>query len=230
MAPQLRGQILVVDDEPDIRALIHDVLTDEGYKVHLCATGEEALQALGKNTFDLILADIKMPGMSGMELLVEARAMVADIQVVLMTAYASATSVRQAWRDEAFDYLFKPLGLDELRACVDAAIRNKPAVAPWQFLDLKVDRQARQVWIGEREISLSPLEYNTLVFLFENRGRVVSNHDLLRAVWQHTDPHKAKTGTIKAIMARIRSKLGDNAQAPRYIFNEWGVGYRLGQR
>ena len=230
MAPRLCSRVLVVDDESDTRALIDEVLTDEGYEVDQCANGEEALRVMGERKFDLILADIKMPGMSGMELLVQARAMAPDTQVVIMTAYASPASVRQAWHDQAFDYLFKPFGLDELRACVDAAVHKKSQLEPLVFQDLRVDQEAHQVWVGNKEVKLSPLEYDTLVFLFLNRGCAVSRRDLLREVWKHPNPDKCKTDTVKACIARIRNKLGDSAQTPRYILNEWGVGYRLGQR
>jgi DNA-binding response OmpR family regulator len=230
LAPRLYNRVLVVDDESDTRALIYEVLADEGYEVHLCASGDEALRALRESRFDLVLADVRMPGMSGMELLVQARAIAPDTQVVIMTAYASPASVRQAWRDEAFDYLFKPFGLDELRDCVNAAVQNRTHLTPLVFQDLWVDQEAHQVWVGEREVKLSPLEYDTLVFLFLNYGCAVSRRDLLREVWKHPNPDKCKTDTVKNCIARIRTKLGDNAQEPRYILNEWGVGYRLGQR
>ena len=230
LVPQVDSRILVVDDEPDTRALIFDVLSDEGYEVRLCANGEEALHALKESKFDLVLADVKMPGMSGMELLVQARALAPSTEVVIMTAYASPASVRQAWRDEAFDYLFKPFTLEELRACVDDAVHKKVPLDPLVLQDLRVDREAHQVWVGETEVKLSPLEYDTLVFLFLNRGCAISHRDLLREVWKHPSPDKCKTDTVKACISRIRAKLGDNAQEPRYILNEWGVGYRLGQR
>jgi len=230
LTPRLYNRVLVVDDESDTRALIDEVLTEEGYEVHLCATGEQALQVLRESQFDLVLADIRMPGMSGMDLLVQARALAPDTQVILMTAYASPGSVRQAWRDEASDYLFKPFGLDELRACVEAAAHKKPPLDPLEFEDLKVDRQAHRVWVGEKEIKLTPLEYGALVFLFENLGCAVPSRDLLREVWKHIHPDEGKTDTVKSCVTRIRAKLGDDAQAPRYILNEWGVGYRLGRR
>lgn len=223
------GRVLVVDDEQDTRALIQEVLVEEGYDVHLCANGEQALQALGRNHFELVLADVKMPGISGIELLAQVRELAPYTEVIIMTAFASVKTMQEAWRGEACDFLAKPFPLTELRERVDAAMRTQSQRDPTRYEDLRLDLQARRVWIADRAIKLSPLEYKMMTYLFEHRACTVSHFDLLREVWDHADPQEGNLDSVKACITRIRAKLGDDAQNPRYIFNEWGVGYRLGR-
>lgn len=226
---QSSKRVLVVDDEPDTRALIWDILSEEGYDVHLCSGGEQALDHLGRMTFDLILTDIKMPGMSGMELLTRIRASAPYVRVVLMTAYASVDSAIQALREQAFDYLVKPFDLDDFRQRISCALDGGNEAAVLHYLDLAIDRRARWVWVAGRKINLTRLEFNSLAYLFEHKGEAVSGEELLREVWE-CDEHEDRTvATVKSCISRLRKKIGDEANRPRYIFNVWGVGYRFGE-
>jgi DNA-binding response OmpR family regulator len=226
---QFPKRILVVDDEPRTRALIWDILSEEDYDVGLCASGEEALERLARERFDLILADIKMPGMSGLELLSHVRALAPEARVVLITAYASMDTAIVAVRYRAFDYLVKPFDLDEFRRTVHRALDGVGPPTTMQYKDLTIDLQTRWVWVGERKIRLTRLEFNTLAYLFEHRGSTVSSEDLLREAWESEDPSARDVAAVKTCISRLRKKLGDDAEDPTYIFNMWGVGYRLGE-
>jgi two-component system response regulator PrrA len=222
-------RVLVVDDDPDTRALIWDILSEEGYDVHLCSGGERALEYLERRPFDLILTDIKMPGMSGVELLTRIRAKAPDVRVILITAYASLDTAIEAVRGHAFDYLIKPFDLDDFRRRISRALdsTNEPEVLYYQ--DLAVDRRARWVWVAGRRVDLTRLEFNSLAYLFERQGYAVTGEELLREVWECDDTDERTVATVKSCISRLRKKIGDDASDPRYIFNVWGVGYRLGE-
>jgi DNA-binding response OmpR family regulator len=226
---QSTKRILVVDDEPDTRALIWDILSGEGYEVALCSSGEEALLHFARDRFDLILADIKMPGMSGVQLLTHVRAMASEVRVILITAYASIETAIQAVRGQAFDYLIKPFDLDEFRRTVDRALDGASFPSVMHYRDLTIDVQSRWVWVGEHKVGLTRLEFNSLAYLFEHQGCAVSNGDLLLEVWQCDGTDDRSVATVKSCISRLRRKLGDDADDPCYIFNVWGVGYRLGE-
>ncbi len=222
-------RILVVDDEADTRALLEDILLDEGYEVHLRANGNQALQAVKERHYDLVLADLKMPGLSGLELLRRVRQISPSTQVIIMTAFASVETVRQAWKDEAFYYLVKPFALDEVRDQVAEALRDRQLPPVVHYRGLRLDRETRRVWIEGREVDLTRLEFDVLAYLFRYQGCPVSPQELLREVWDREDVERSSTDTVKSCISRIRRKLGDDARDPRYVFNEWGVGYQLGE-
>jgi len=226
---QASKRVLVVDDEPDTRALIWDILSEEGYDVHLCSGGERALEYLERRPFDLILTDIKMPGMSGVDLLTRIRAKAPDVRVILMTAYASLDTAIQAVRGQAFDYLVKPFDLDDFRRRVSSALDAGNESAVMQYLDLAIDPRARWVWVAGRKVDLTRLEFNSLAYLFEREGYTVSGEELLREVWECDAMDERTIATVKSCISRLRKKIGDDANNPRYIFNVWGVGYRLGE-
>jgi DNA-binding response OmpR family regulator len=222
-------RVLVVDDEADTRALIWDVLSQEGYDVHLCSNGVQAVEKLEKERFHLVVTDIKMPGMSGIELLLRARSIAPDTRVILMTAYASLDTAIQALRGQAFDYLIKPFDLDDLRQRVRQAVQGQGRPTVSHYRDLTIDREGRWVWVGDQKTSLTRLEFEILAYFFEHVGRAVSNEDLLREVWQCDETDERSLATVKSCISRLRKKLKEDADNPRYVFNVWGVGYRFGE-
>ncbi len=227
---QSPNRILVVDDSPDTCAMIVDVLRGDGYTVCSCLSGERALELLGQERFDLVLADIKMPRVSGLDLLGSIRDRGHDAKVILMTAYASTESAIQALRNGASDYLVKPFSLLDLRSRVREALpEGVDADRILCYLDLHIDLDARRVWVGKREVDLTRQEFDLLACLFERRGCTVTWQELLRRVWGIREPEKEMRGTLRSCVRRLRHKLGDDAQSPRYIINRWGEGYRLGE-
>jgi len=224
----LPKRILVVDDDPDTCALIVDILEQDGHSLKLCLSGEEARDALEHEHFDLILADIKMPRITGLDLLQYVRRMNLDTRVIVMTAYASLDTAIQALRGEAFDYLIKPFSLTDLRQRVQQALNESRANALC-YLDLCIDLNARRAWVGERDVELTRQEFDVLACLFEQQGRTVTWQELLQRVWDYRQPEKANLNTLRSCIRRLRQKIGDDARSPRYIFNRWGEGYRLGE-
>ena len=223
-------RILVVDDDADTCALIADILEDDGYWVHPCRSGERALEILKQEHFDLILSDIRMPRLTGLDLLLQVRRMKLQTDVILITAYASLETAIQALRGEAFDYLIKPFSLAELRETVHRALtegRDKArSQAVLQYRDLAVDVKGRRVWIHDSPVELTRLEFNLLAYLIQRLGSTVSSQELLDRVWDEDD---RSLETLRSCVRRLRKRLGDDGQEPEYIKNVWGVGYQLGE-
>lgn len=230
---QFAGRVLVVDDDEDTRTLIEDILEADGYQVRSCFSGEQALQILDQEQFHAILSDIKMPGLTGIDLLLHVRRMDLETEVILMTAYATLETAIQAVRGEAFDYLTKPFSLKEVRQIVRQAVHTRSSArrrrAVMHYQGLSIDQKARRVWVGEREVRLTRLEFDVLAYLFENQGDVVRQRELLQKVWGCTEPEERSDDTVKSCISRLRKKVGDDAHNPRYILNVWGVGYQLGE-
>lgn len=231
-------RILVVDDDADTRALLVDILGSDGYEVHPCASGEQALQALERRQFDLILADIRLPRMSGLDLLLQVRRSPFDTKVILMTAYASLQSAVQALRGDADDYVTKPFRLPELRQQVRRAIEPHPRERRpgWldglhgesRYGDLIINYNARQVWFGNLDIGVTRLEFDAIAYLAWRLGCAVSYEELLREVWGYCEPDQCSHAMVKSCIFRIRKKLGESGRQPRYILNVRGVGYQFG--
>jgi two-component system OmpR family response regulator len=210
--------------------MIVDVLTRDGYTVCSCLSGERALELVQQERFDLVLADIKMPGVSGLDLLGRIRDRGHDTKVIIMTAYASTESAIQALRNRASDYLVKPFSLPDLRRCVHEALPEEAGTGRrLSYKDLHLDPDARRVWLGEREVDLTRQEFDLLARLFERQGGTVTWQELLERVWGIHEPGKEMLGTLRSCVRRLRQKLGDDARSPRYIVNLWGEGYRLGE-
>ena len=223
-------RILVVDDDADTCALIADILEDEGYRVHPCRSAERALEILKQEQFDVILSDIRMPRVTGIDLLLQVRRMKLPTAVVLITAYASLETAIQALRGEAFDYLIKPFSLAELRATVRRAVsadKDKAgSQAVMQYKDLAVDVKGRRVWVHGKQVDLTRLEFNLLAYLIQRLGSTVSSEELLERVWDEDD---RSVETLRSCVRRLRKQLGDDGHASEYLKNVWGVGYQLGE-
>jgi DNA-binding response OmpR family regulator len=227
---QSSKRVLVVDDDADTCTLIVDVLQEDGYQVDSCLYGEQARDALTHEKYDLLLADIRMPRVTGIDLLQHIHESCLDTVVILMTGYASLDTAILALRQEAKDYLIKPFSMVDLRRRVREALRDEvDEEEEHRYLDLYIDSDARRVWLGEREIELTRQEFDVLACLFERKGCTVSWEELLRRVWGFSEPERSNLGTLRSCIRRLRQKLGDDARSPRYIVNRWGEGYRLGE-
>jgi DNA-binding response OmpR family regulator len=224
------NRILVVDDDLDTCALIVDILSGEGYSICSCVGGEEALELLKEEHYDLVLADIHMPRVSGVDLLQQIREVSRDTKVILMTAYASLDSAIQAVRHDASDYLVKPFTLRELRGRVRNVLSVQGrADRVYEYRDLIINLDARRAWVGDHEVELTRQEFDVLALLIRRKGCTVSWQELLQQVWGDEDPQKEDVSILRSCIRRLRQKLGDNARVPKYIYNRWGEGYRLGE-
>jgi DNA-binding response OmpR family regulator len=209
-----------------------DVLQGAGYQVSFYLSGELALDALQRKPYDLILTDIKMPKVTGIDLLLYVREQEMDTQVILVTGYAEIATAIQAVRGQAFDYITKPFAINDLRRRVAEALASLPAgryspdiTTHGRDRGLTIDRRARRVWVTQCEVELTRHQFDLLVCLANEAGCPVSIETLLQEVWGE----ERSTDTVKTCVRRLRRQLGDDATNPRYIFNVRGVGYKLAE-
>ena len=223
------ARILVVDDEPDITALVAYHLARAGFRVKTAATGPEALEAVQAEPPDLIVLDLMLPGRSGLEVLAELRRReeTRDVGVILLTARREEVDRIKGLAEGADDYLTKAFSPEELVLRVKAVLRRlaAPAQAGGQLLKIgtiSVDRAALAVTVDGAPVVLTPIEYRLLLTLIERRGRVQSRPHLLEVVWQ-SQPD-LQTRTVDMHVNRLRAKLG---AAGELIETVRGFGYRL---
>lgn len=223
-------RILVVDDDRGTRQLLVEFLEREGYDAVPCASGAEALAILGRERFDLLLADIRMAGMSGMDLLAKIRAVPLDIGIILVTGFGSKETAIAALRGRVLDYLEKPFALEQLREAVRKALPDRLPRERWRgtrsYDGLTLDMDAHRTFIHGTEVELTRIEFGLLAYLFGRLGCPVSIQELLEQVWD--DKGTRGTDSVKSCVSRLRKKIGDEGAGPRYIRNVRGVGYQLG--
>ena len=221
------ANILVVDDEPQIRRVLRSTLTTQGYVITDAKTGEEALETLRRERPDLVLLDMNMPGMGGIETCREIRR-ASDAPIIMLT-------VRNAERDKvaaldagADDYVVKPFGIEELLARIRSALRRYTlgdALPPFESKDLTIDFEARQVTVRDRDVHLTPKEYDVLKHLVANQGKPLTHRRLLQAVWG--PDYGEETESLRVVINQLRKKLEADPARPKYIVTEPWVGYRF---
>ncbi|HEY7767881.1 response regulator transcription factor [Longimicrobium sp.] len=228
---RMPAHILVVDDEPDISALVAYHLARESYRVRTAASGPEALHASEVERPDLVVLDLMLPGMSGLAVLEELRRRpeTQEIPVILLTARKEEQDRIAGLRLGADDYVSKPFSPQELILRVAAVLRRvqqaPPATTGGKVVRVgpfAIDEGAAQAQVDGRELDLTPTEYRLLLILMERRGRVQSRRQLLEAVWEVTA--NIATRTVDMHVQRLRSKLGDQAD---WIETVRGFGYRF---
>lgn len=221
------ANILVVDDEPQIRRVMRSTLTSHGYVILEAKTGEEAIEVARKAKPDLVLLDVNMPGMSGIEACRELRRGT-NAPIIMLT-------VRNAERDKvlaldagADDYVAKPFGIEELLARIRAALRRYSAeeTVP-QFIsrDFTVDFESRKVTAGGQEVHLAPKEFEVLRQLIANSGKPLTHRRLLQAAWG--PDYGEETENLRVVINQLRKKIEKDPSKPKYILTEPWVGYRF---
>jgi two-component system phosphate regulon response regulator PhoB len=222
-------RILVVDDEPDITALVAYHLAKAGYRVSTAANGADALRAAREERPDIVVLDLMLPGLSGYEVLSELRKKdeTRDVGVILLTARREEADRIRGLSLGADDYLTKPFSPHELALRVAALLRRlaAPAVSAGSTLaagPITIDRAAHRVSLDGVELSLTSTEYKLLLVLLERRGRVQTRHQLLETVWE-AQPD-IQTRTVDMHIQRLRTKLGEHG---RLIETVRGFGYRF---
>jgi DNA-binding response OmpR family regulator len=230
---QPSARVLVVDDDADTCLLIKDVLEEDGYDVQACSSGEQALVRLKQERFDLLLSDIRMPDVTGLDLLHRLRREGLNVKVILMTAYASLQTAIDALDGDAEGYLIKPFSLAELRQRARLALRTPSPRHPRHgiihYENLSIDLNARRVWLDESEVALTPKEFDVLAYLAEQMGCAVSFDTLLQKAWSCGGSDGRTKATVRSCVRRLRRQLGDDGHDPHFIFNVWGVGYQFGK-
>jgi DNA-binding response OmpR family regulator len=226
-----RGSVLVVDDEPTIVEVVGRYMERAGYETHSAFDGPEALRQASLHRPDLVVLDVMLPGIDGIEVM---RRLQEDsgerTAVILLTARGEESDRLVGLRHGADDYVVKPFSPAELVARVDAVLRrvSPPAEAepePIVHGALRIDPGARTVTLDDEELSLTQREFDLLAFLASHPGRVFSRDQLMEAVWEY--PFFTDTSTVTVHVRRLRAKLGDDPAEPRFIETVWGVGYRL---
>ena len=220
------AKILVVDDEPSIVKLVSAYLTQEGYTIQTAADGPTGLLAARTFQPDLVILDIMLPGLDGLEVLARLRRE-SNAYVILLTARAEETDRVVGLSVGADDYVTKPFSARELVARVKAALRrlqstDHPAAGEvLAFRHVRLDTGSRQVWLDERLVELTAIEFDLLRTLAENRGRVLSREQLLEKVWGYN--YYGEIRVVDVHLGHIRQKLGGEG----YIATVRGVGYRF---
>lgn len=227
--PSAPHRVLVVDDEPDITALVAYHLAKAGYRVSTAATGPEALKAAREERPDIVILDLMLPGVSGYDVLAELRRQeeTRDVGVILLTARREEPDRIRGLSLGADDYLTKPFSPQELSLRVQAVLRRlgSPAVSAGSTLaagPISIDRSAHRVTVAGQELTLTATEYKLLLTLIERRGRVQTRPQLLETVWE-AQPD-IQTRTVDMHVQRLRTKLGE---AGKLIETVRGFGYRF---
>ena len=225
---ETRKRILIVDDEQQITVVLRSGLTKHGYDVRVANEGQAALELFAAWTPDLIVTDLSMPNMNGLQLCQELRAKSSVPIIVLSVKHDEVTKV-EALDTGADDYVTKPFGMGELLARVRATLRRSPTPNPDTTVleegDFCVDLESREVRVAGREIHLSPKEFDLLIFFIRNAGKVLTHRRLLANVWggNYTD----QTEYLRVFVRHLRKKIEPDPAKPRYILTDPWVGYRF---
>jgi two-component system KDP operon response regulator KdpE len=221
------ANILVVDDEPQIRRVLRSTLSFRGYTISEVSSGEQAVELVPKLKPDMILLDVNLPGISGVDTCRELRR-ITDAPIIMLT-------VRSAERDKvvpldagADDYVTKPFGIEELLARIRASLRRHPSVdtlPPFEAKELSVDFESRRVTVAGEEVHLAPKEFEVLRHLIANIGKPVTHRRLLQIVWG--PEYGEETENLRVVINQLRKKIEKDPAQPKFILTEPWVGYRF---
>ncbi|MEK4663410.1 response regulator transcription factor [Priestia sp. FSL H7-0729] len=222
--------ILVVDDEPDIRDVIHVYLRNEGYKVIEGANGEEALNIINTISVQLVILDVMMPIMDGIKACFKIRE-VSTTPIIMLSAKEEDIDKITGLTTGADDYMVKPFNPLELLARVKAQLRRQTLIGKPEssslilIKDLVIDTSKHSVKLKENDISLTPLEFSILVLLASHPGQVFSSEKIYETVWK--EPYGYSDNTVMVHIRNLREKLELTPREPQYIKTVWGVGYKI---
>jgi two-component system, OmpR family, KDP operon response regulator KdpE len=222
-------RILVVDDELQIGRVLRRSLSARGYEVQVAGDGEEALEVFNSWTPDLVITDLSMPNMGGIELCRRLRA-VSRVPIIVLSVKGEERIKVEALEAGADDYVTKPFGIDELLARVRATLRRVPANTATQGKtvltgDFLLDLEARTVRVRDQEVHLTPKEYELLVYLIQHPNKVLTHRVLLGAIWG--GDYVEQTEYLRVFIGQLRKKIEADPAKPRYILTEPWVGYRF---
>jgi DNA-binding response OmpR family regulator len=222
--------VLVVDDEPTIRDVVSRYLIRAGYDTIVAATGREALRRAGEGRPDVVVLDLMLPDVDGLEVMRRLRQLDRDrTAIVLLTARGEESDRVIGLRLGADDYVVKPFSPAELVARVEAMLRRLDPVPdhepPLVFDSLEIDPSGRRVLVDAEPIELTQREFDLLLFLARHPGQAFTREQLMESVWQYT--FYIDTSTVTVHIRRLRTKLERDPAQPRFIQTIWGVGYRF---
>lgn len=225
-----KGLILLIEDEPQMQRFLRIILQGHGFHLIESPTGQEGLVQAATRTPDIVLLDLGLPDIDGLEVTRRLREW-SDVPIIVISAREQEQDKIKALDSGADDYLTKPFGAGELLARIRVALRHRAMRQAGQkepafVLDnLRVDLTQRQVFLNEKEVHLTPIEYKLLTVLIKNAGRVVTHSQLLKEVWGPS--YLRETQYLRVYMTQLRHKLEADPTRPRFLINEPGIGYRL---
>ena len=222
-------RILVVDDEPQITRVLRRSLSSKGYEVQVAEDGEEALDVFRKWNPDIVITDLFMPRMGGLELCRRIRK-TSQVPILILSVKGEERAKVEALDTGADDYVTKPFGMDELFARIRVALRRSsmPAsneTSTIELGDFTIDQSARVVKIRGKEIHLTPKEYDLLLYFIQNPGRVLTHRTLLGAVWGGESVEQSEY--LRVFIGQLRKKIEFDPAKPQYIVTEPWIGYRF---
>jgi two-component system KDP operon response regulator KdpE len=223
------GRILVVDDEPQIRRVLRTTLTSQGYEVHDARSGEQALEAIRDKRYDLVLLDMTMPGIGGLQACREIRES-SEVAIIMLTVRSSENDKVAALDAGADDYITKPFSTPELLARIRAALRRLSTMQNTEgasiLLDgVEINLATRRVISKGQEVRLTPKEFDLLSYLIANPNAAIPHTKLLQAVWG--PDYGDQVEYLRVFVNQLRKKIEPNPSQPRYLLTEPWVGYRF---
>jgi two-component system KDP operon response regulator KdpE len=227
---EVAATVLIIEDEGQIRRFIRTSLEASGYRVLEADTGKQGLSEIATHKPDLVILDLGLPDMDGIEVVRRLREW-ASVPIIVLSARQGERNKITALDLGADDYLTKPFSTGELLARLRVALRHKMAKGDecsegtFRVGDLSVDRVNRHVHVSDKEIHLTPIEYRLLAVLLKNAGKVITHQVLLKEVWG--PGHRERAHYLHIYMGHLRHKLEKDPTRPRYLLTEIGVGYRL---
>lgn len=219
--------ILVVDDEKLLVKGIKFNLENEGYTIDTAFDGREALQKIHENHYDLIILDLMLPEVSGLEVCRETCSF-CNTPILMLTAKADEADKIVGFEYGADDYMTKPFSIAELKARIRAILRRSVNIPPVESSklgsnDFVIDCSEHSVYVRGEDVQLTVKEFDLLEYLFRNAGKVISRSALLEAVWDHDSPGDSRT--VDVHIRHLREKIEADPAEPEYILTKWGVGY-----
>lgn len=227
-----KGLIVLIEDEPQMRRFLRITLQGHGYRLVEAATGHEGLTEVATRNPDIVLLDLGLPDIDGIEVTKSIREW-SSVPIIVLSAREQEEDKVKTLDAGADDYLTKPFGAGELLARIRVAIRHSEMrrggseESVFELDNLRVDLSQRQVLLNGEEVHLTPIEYKLLSVLIKYAGRVVTHNQLLKEVWGAA--YKDQTHYLRIYMGQLRHKLEANPAMPRFFINEPGIGYRLKQ-
>jgi len=221
------SRILVVDDEPQLLRALGTNLRARGYEVELAATGEAALEVAARKHPDLVVLDLGLPGIDGVQVIEGLRGW-SSVPIIVLSVRETESAKVAALDAGADDFVTKPFGMDELLARLRAALRRSAPGAEEPVVDtpdFAVDLAAKRVTRSGVEVRLTPTEWQIVEVLVRNPGKLVTQRQLLQSVWGPR--YEKETNYLRVYLARIRKKLEPDPARPRYFLTEAGMGYRF---
>jgi two-component system KDP operon response regulator KdpE len=223
-----RKHILVVDDESQITRVLRTSLSSHGYDIRAANDGETALEIMKDWKPDLVITDLAMPNMDGLELCRRLRAK-SRVPIIVLSVRGEERTKVMALDAGADDYVTKPFGMEELLARVRANLRrerpDESESAPLVVGDFRIDPGARNVLVGDRAVHLTPKEFDLLLYLARHAGKVITHRALLGAVWGGESTEQVEY--LRVFVGQLRKKLEPSPDSPRYIVTDPWVGYRF---